>query len=454
MQRILIVNGSAPQQAELEQILCQCPIQLQILRAPDREKANQILEKHSIDLLLYDTTLLGKNHHKNLLSLTSTFPYIPCIALFDQNKETPDKLLDNGVQHCFTKPFDEQEFLVSLQKLLEQASAGSIKGIPTHSFLQMLESEQKTCTVEVSKNKERGFLFLKNGVLINAETKHFSGEKAARLILNWNEANLQLRCFNGLRQRKIKTPLLSIVMDAFRVVQENQKPQNGTPEKHQLKLRHLSTRGKQIPLDLGTRLRIEFPNIEKIADTSMIGMLKERCLILTNPLPYSDLENLVGSRQRVIVKYVHSGKAWMFKAQLLRYIESPYQLLFLDYPGVIHYHELRKSKRSAIYIPSTFHLPGEKELYGALIDLSTNGGLYHVKQKPGLTLPDMEINATVVLRCLLPGIKEEQEIQGKIRNRKLGSQEAKIGIEFINLQPHLADTIGSYLYSIESTGNH
>jgi hypothetical protein len=32
---------------------------------------------------------------------------------------------------------------------------------------------------------------------------------------------------------------------------------------------------------------------------------------------------------------------------------------------------------------------------------------------------------------------------------KIDHNETRIGIEFENLQPHLADTIGKYLYSLE-----
>jgi hypothetical protein len=60
------------------------------------------------------------------------------------------------------------------------------------------------------------------------------------------------------------------------------------------------------------------------------------------------------------------------------------------------------------------------------------------------------MNTSVLLRCLLPGIKEEQQINGRVKNMQIDPAEIRIGIEFENLQPHLADTIGQYLYSIES----
>jgi c-di-GMP-binding flagellar brake protein YcgR len=190
-----------------------------------------------------------------------------------------------------------------------------------------------------------------------------------------------------------------------------------------------------------------------LLDSEVIGMLQENCLIVTNPQPFSDLEDLVGGEQRIIMKYIHKGREWMFKAQLLKAVESPSHLLFFEYPGVIHYHELRKAKRTSIFIPSTFHINEEPELYGALIDLSMTGGLCQIKKKVDTPLPQIDINSSILLRCLLPGIKEEQQINGKVKNMQIDPSEIRIGIEFENLQSYLADTIGQYLYSIESRFN-
>ncbi len=115
----------------------------------------------------------------------------------------------------------------------------------------------------------------------------------------------------------------------------------------------------------------------------------------------------------------------MFKSQLLKAVESPSHLLFFEYPGVIHYHELRKAKRTSIFIPCTLHLNEEPELYGTLMDLSMTGGLCRIKNKGDTPLPQIDINSSIFLRCLLPGIKEEQQINGRVRNMQINPEEIK-----------------------------
>ena len=141
----------------------------------------------------------------------------------------------------------------------------------------------------------------------------------------------------------------------------------------------------------------------------------------------------------------------MFKSMLVQAVASPAQMLFFEYPAVIHYHELRKAKRMAIFIPSTFHLNNETEHYGALIDLSITGCLCQIKHKGDTPPPQIDINTSVALRCLLPGIKEEQELCGRVRNMKIDKHDTRVGIEFEHLHPHLLNTISRYLYSIEDT---
>ncbi len=455
MKTVVIIENEAVELKALVGLFEQWQKEINILTAGEERAAIAIMSQQQVDLVICDLTLPRGNDLDDFSLLTHTFPYIPCIALSAGNGLPPEEALKRGASHCLEKPVDSSNLLFYAGELLESATSGTVRGIPIHSFLQMLESEEKTCTLQVDRQNESGLLYVKNGVLIGAETKNLVGEEAAHLLLSWQETVVRIRYFNGQRKRQIHKPLISLIMEAFRLKGEREKLQpDGHPdEKHQLPLKHVTTLGKCIPLEIGSRVKLEFPHLETLFDSVMVGMLQENCLIVTNPQPFSDLQELVGGEQRIIIKYMHKGRVWMFKSQLLRMIESPSQLLFFEYPGVIHYHELRKAKRTAIFIPSTFHLDNQPELYGTLIDLSMTGGLCRIKHKSDIPLPQIEINNPILLRCLLPGVREEQQINGRVRNMQIEPEETRIGIEFVNLQSHLADTIGQYLYSIEGMDN-
>jgi hypothetical protein len=69
--------------------------------------------------------------------------------------------------------------------------------------------------------------------------------------------------------------------------------------------------------------------------------------------------------------------------------------------------------------------------------------------KGSTRMPAIEINTEIELRCLLPGIKEEQKIDGRVKNSQISDRDTQVGIEFISLQPHVSETIDTYVYSRE-----
>ncbi len=452
MKTVVIIENEAVELEALVGLFEHWQEEINVLTAREERAAITIMSQQQVDLIVCDLSLPKNGSLDDFSLLTHTFPYIPCIALSKGDVIIQEEAVRRGASHCLEKPVDTSNLLMHAEELLDSATSGTVKGIPIHSLLQILETEEKTCTLQVNRQHDTGLLYVKGGALIGAETKHFNGEKAAHCILSWQEIVIRIRFFNGQRKRQINKPLISIIMEAFRLGGESGTLHCKTspPNKLQLPLQHLSTLGRRIPLEIGSRVQLEFPHLDALFESVMVGMLQENYLIVTNPQPSSDMEDLVGGEQRVAIKYVHKGRAWMFKSQLLKAVDSPSQLLFFEYPGAIHYHELRKTKRSSIFIPSTFHVDQQPELYGTLIDLSTSGGLCQIKHKNGIPLPQIDMNTSILLRCLLPGIKEEQQIHGRVRNMQIDPGETRIGIEFVNLQPHLTDTIGQYLYSIES----
>lgn len=452
MKTIVIVENEAIELASLVHLFEQWQKEINILTATEQQAAINIMASQQVDLVVCDLGVSGLPSLENFSMLTHSFPHVPCIALARDADSQRTEAMKRGASSCLGKPIDNVQLLQQAGELLDNAASGTIRGIPIHSFLQMLESEGKTCTLEINGTNDVGLLFIKNGILIGAETKNFVGEEAAQLILSWPQTIVQLRHFNGQRKKQISSPLISIIMEAFRLRNDREHKQGKQPAdlKHQLPLRHFSTMGKRIPLEIGVPLELEFPNWENMYNSNMIGMVTDSYLIVANPLPHADFSELVGSGQRALVKFTHRGRVWMFKTDLLKAIESPSPLLFFAYPSVIHYHELRKEKRTTIFIPSTFHLGDQPPLYGALIDLSMTGGLCQIKRKERKNQSRFELDSPLTLRCLLPGIKEEQKIGGRIKNINMDNTMIRLGIEFTGLQPHVSDTIGKYLFAIDS----
>ncbi|MBW1634957.1 MAG: PilZ domain-containing protein [Deltaproteobacteria bacterium] len=452
MKTIIIIGNETVGRDALVDLFLQWQQETTVVTAPETDTAGNIMAEQQIDLMVCDLGTTGDTNLSTLSTLTHIFPYIPCIFLADPEEYQREEVLEKGASIYLKKPVDSGKLLSCARKFLDMGTSGTVKGIPIHSFLQILESEEKTCSLQIDRDNDRGMLYIQDGILIDAETKNLSAEEAAYVILTWEEAIIEIRYFNCRRKKQIHKPLIAVIIEASRLRSEldNLQKKGKAALLHQLPLKHVSTREKHISLDIGAEVKIEFPCIKTPRESTIIGMLKDQFLILSTPPSFSTLEKLISSEHRVIVRYLQEGRLWMFKSRLLNAIDSPSRLLFLEYPAVVHYHELRKTKRTAIFIPCTFHQPNELELYGALTDLSTGGGLCQIKNRPEAELQGIEIGSPAQLRCLLPGTREEQKIGCTVCNMKKDSTATMIGVEFVNLQPHIIETISRYLYSVKT----
>jgi twitching motility two-component system response regulator PilG len=102
-------------------------------------------------------------------------------------------------------------------KAKNKSASGYINGFTVSSFLQVIELEQKTCTLELRAEGKRGRLYIQKGAIINAKTKALRGEKAAIAILGWKNAQIKLvqGCNQKIR-RDIRSSLTRLILNASR----------------------------------------------------------------------------------------------------------------------------------------------------------------------------------------------------------------------------------------------
>lgn len=288
---------------------------------------------------------------------------------------------------------------------------------------------------------------------MDAETANATGEQAIYDIVSWDNAIIEIKYFNRCRQQSINKPLISLIMEGFRLKdeKESRKQQEQTIVKPQHNLKQVSTAGQRLALDIGLDLKMEFESVDSALESVPIGLVPESCIITTTPSHFiiNRFDDHAGTV--ALIKFMYLGKLCLFKSSITRAITSPQHMLFFDYPAIIHYHEMRKAKRTTIFIPCILDLPDGGRYFGSFIDLSCLGGLCQIKAKGNSKIPEVGINQPVNISCILPGISEEQRIKGICRNTKTNNQEIRLGIEFEALHSYLQKTISNYLYTIEKT---
>ncbi len=94
----------------------------EVLEAGDGDTGLQVFAKNSIDLVITDIIMPGKEGIETILELKQKRPDIKIIAISGGGRIGPDGYLELarrfGASHTFSKPFDRQELVRAVKELL------------------------------------------------------------------------------------------------------------------------------------------------------------------------------------------------------------------------------------------------------------------------------------------------------------------------------------------------
>lgn len=195
--------------------------QIEVLIASNGRQALQILENRKVDLLVTDIKmpemdgieLLSRLSLKNLdinVIVTTAFA----------TRENIERLNKIGQFYYLGKPFNLEIFGKKILSVLKEKSEAFTSQFTLANLLQLIDMEQKTCTLMVKSNGKVGYLYLKKGELINAETNGIDGLEAAKIIISWGTAQTEIQG-TCRKEREIHATLMSILLEASRFADEN-----------------------------------------------------------------------------------------------------------------------------------------------------------------------------------------------------------------------------------------
>ncbi len=130
-------------------------------------------------------------------------PFTECASLVDASQ-------------FMAKPPVMDELLRRIDSVLDSHRDSILRGLSLPSVLQVIQHDNKTCTVTVSADARLGFLYCVKGRLVHAVASSGSakaeGRDAALELLNWRDATIRLteRCRSP---ETIKEPLTNILLD-------------------------------------------------------------------------------------------------------------------------------------------------------------------------------------------------------------------------------------------------
>ena len=328
--------------------------------------------------------------------------------------------------------------------------SGRIAGINLSSFLQMIEMEQKTCTVNVFVKKNMGQIFFHNGMIVDASTVNLQQVQALYDILSWKNFIIEVEENRNRKHNVINLPLMHVIMESARQEDESHEANSADilTEKN-IPLKTMTS--KEFCLEIGIRLLIDFEDLDLTLRSTLVGIEHGKYLLLKAPIPVETFEKDRIKEGELIIKSLYRGTIYAFRSRLIALISKPSRLMFIQYPDRIEHHELRAHKRFRCSILAQAKL-NETEREGVIENISLGGCRCTIESSswdPELTKTLLHEN--IPFRCRFPGTTKEVRFIGQVRNSQKQADEVAVGVEFMYMDDsHETRTIiNDYIRLIE-----
>ena len=203
-----------------------------VLLAGDGHFAVEKLKENPVSLVVTDLKMPHMDGFALLAHIMEQYPDIPVIIITAYSTPKMEQLAsEGGAVGYIEKPFMidnlAQKIMGSLRK---ESEGGTLHSVSSGMFLQLIEMEQKTCTIRLidKLSEKQGVLMFKNGEMLDARSNGLQGEAAAHEIFSWDETTISIQNSCSLNKKKIKGDLQAILLEAMRL--KDEAGQSETPK--------------------------------------------------------------------------------------------------------------------------------------------------------------------------------------------------------------------------------
>lgn len=217
--RVLIVDDNQEALLSLKEGMQKYRDTFEVLIAGDGQAAVAKLTRHPVDLVVTDLKMPRLDGFGLLAYVRENLPEIPVVIMSGfSTPETQVLARKRGAAGYLDKPFKIRYLSKIILTLLQkQSDGGTLRGVTASMFLQLVEMEQKTCTLRLaaSHNHHCGVLFFRQGKLLDARCGELRAEEAAYELFSWEEVTVSIQNGCPLKSGPIRKDLQSILLEAM-----------------------------------------------------------------------------------------------------------------------------------------------------------------------------------------------------------------------------------------------
>lgn len=235
VKKVLIVDDDTEMLEILREGLTRYDDTFSLLTAVDGLEALDQLKQNTVSIVVTDLKMPKMDGFSLLAHIMEHYPEVPVIIMTGYSTaEMERSAWEKGAVGYISKPFiinDLGKRIITT--LRREADGGTLHSISSGMFLQLVEMEEKTCTIRlVSKaSGHQGILFFSQGELLDARTDGLRGEDAAYEIFSWEQVSLSIQNSCQLKEKRIHRDLQAILLEAMRRKDERRSGKKTQPER-------------------------------------------------------------------------------------------------------------------------------------------------------------------------------------------------------------------------------
>lgn len=224
MTRVLIVDDDPNQLKLLARVISARRPGLSVLTASSGVDAIEKLQASAIDLVLTDLQMPETNGFGLVTWLLSHQPHVQVFTMTAYpDDDAVDRLRALGSVECYTKPLDITKVMERLAVTLKHGMRGHVRNISLPSLLQLIAMERKTCTLTVEADDRTGYIYVQDGVIIDARVDDQRGDEAAIEVTGWPSPAVTIINTCATKQRTVAQSVSFIIMEAVRLTDEAER---------------------------------------------------------------------------------------------------------------------------------------------------------------------------------------------------------------------------------------
>lgn len=191
-----------------------------VLLAAEGLKAVEVLKRNVVSLVVTDLKMPKMDGFELLAHIMEHYPDIPVIIITGYSTPEMERLArEGGAVGYIAKPFLIENLARQIMTTLRRESeGGTLHNVSSGMFLQLMEMEQKTCTIRLEDKltAKKGILFFREGELLDARVNDLQGEAAAYEIFSWDQVNLLIQNGSVLKEKRIFSDMQQLILETAR----------------------------------------------------------------------------------------------------------------------------------------------------------------------------------------------------------------------------------------------